>query len=151
MARTPAGISTGDCALRRDDEGAAMHRRQRQRKASNKTKQTLSVLSCLITSEYSLIMQNDDVVSAESATAVAIVVDSSSTQQQLRMAVAALVPRKRTHAKDPISMELQYYLFWDDKRLCTHLDSLLTRLAPLSVVHVASTERAQVSTYMYTL
>jgi hypothetical protein len=95
-----------------------------------------------------VMMQNDhhDV----SSTAVAIVVDTTSStctqQRQLRMAVAALVPRKRTHAKDPISMELQHYLFWDDKRVCTHLDSLLTRLAPLSVVHLGSTERrAQVS------
>jgi hypothetical protein len=99
-------------------------------------------------------MQNDHHVSS-SSTAVAIVVDTTSStctqQRQLRMAVAALVPRKRTHAKDPISMELQHYLFWDDKRVCTHLDSLLTRLAPLSVVHLASTERrAQVSNvYIY--
>jgi hypothetical protein len=93
-------------------------------------------------------MQNDHHDVSSSSTAVAIVVDTSSTthQQQLRMAVAALLPRKRTHAKDPISMELQHYLFWDDKRVCTHLDSLLTRLAPLSVVHLASNERrAQVS------
>lgn len=61
------------------------------------------------------------------------------------MAVSALIPRKRTHAKDPISSTLEHYLFWDDKRSCTHLDSLLTRLAPLSVVHLASTERAEVS------
>lgn len=78
------------------------------------------------------------------ATAVSIVVDSSSKQQQLRMAVSALVPRKRTHAEDPIQHTLKHYVFWDDKRYCTHLDSLLTRLAPLSVVHLGSTERAEV-------
>jgi hypothetical protein len=90
-------------------------------------------------------MQNDHHDVSSSSTAVAIVVDTTSStcpqQRQLRMAVAALIPRKRTHAKDPISMELQHYLFWDDKRVCTHLDSLLTRLAPLSVVHLGSTER----------
>lgn len=89
-------------------------------------------------------MQEEELTSA---TAVSIVVDSSSSskQQQLRVAVSALVPRKRTHAKDPIQQTLQHYLFWDDKRYCTHLDSLLTRLAPLSVVHLASTEKAEVS------
>ena len=81
-----------------------------------------------------------------STTAVSIVVDSSSSkQQQLRVSISALVPRKRTHAKDPIQWTLQHYLFWDDKRFNRELDSLLTRLAPLSVVHLASTERAEVS------
>jgi len=88
----------------------------------------------------------EDTEELAGATAVSIVVDSSSNkQQQLRVALSALVPRKRTHAKDPIQWTLQHYLFWDDKRYCSHLDSLLTRLAPLSVVHLASTERAEVS------
>lgn len=85
-------------------------------------------------------------------TAVSIVVDSSSNkQQQLQVAVTAMVPRRRTHATDPLQWTLQHYLFWDDKRYCTHLDSLLTRLAPLSVVHLASTERAEVSSLMLSL
>jgi len=88
----------------------------------------------------------DDIEELAGATAVSIVVDSASNkQQQLRVGVSALVPRKRTHAKDPIQSTLKHYLFWDDKRHCTHLDSLLTRLAPLSVVHLASTEKAEVS------
>lgn len=78
------------------------------------------------------------------ATAVSIVVEHKPNQQ-LQIAVSALVPRKRTGADDAVTSKLVHYLFWDDKRYCTHLDALLTRLAPLSVVHLASTERAEVS------
>jgi hypothetical protein len=77
------------------------------------------------------------------ATAVSIVVEHKPNQQ-LQIAVSALVPRKRTGADDAVTSKLVHYLFWDDKRYCTHLDALLTRLAPLSVVHLASTERAEV-------
>lgn len=76
------------------------------------------------------------------ATAISIVVDSKANQ--LQVAVSALVPRKRTGVEDAVTSKLVHYLFWDDKRYCTHLDALLTRLAPLSIVHLASTERAEV-------
>jgi hypothetical protein len=76
------------------------------------------------------------------ATAISIVVDSKGNQ--LQVAVSALVPRKRTGVEDAVTSKLVHYLFWDDKRYCTHLDALLTRLAPLSIVHLASTERAEV-------
>ena len=80
------------------------------------------------------------------ATAIAIVVQrSTKNPQQVQIAVSAQIPRKRTHAEDSICHKLQHWLFWDDKRNFSHLDSLLTRLAPLSVVHLSCTERAEVS------
>ena len=82
---------------------------------------------------------NED--SAVATTAVSIVVQQK--QQELRIAVSAMVPRKRTSVQDPIQWTLQHYLFWDHST-CTHLDALLTRLAPLSVVHLGCTERAEV-------
>jgi hypothetical protein len=80
------------------------------------------------------------------ATAISVVVQrSTANPQQLQIAVSAQIPRKRTSADDSICYKLQYWLFWDDKRNFSHLDSLLTRLAPLNVVHLACTERAEVS------
>ncbi len=80
------------------------------------------------------------------ATAIAVVVQrSTKNPQQLHIAVSAQIPRKRTSSDDPICYSLQHWLFWDDKRNVSLLDALLTRLAPLSVVHLACTERAEVS------
>ena len=80
------------------------------------------------------------------ATAIAVVVQrSTKNPQQLQIAVSAQIPRKRTSTDDRICYNLQYWLFWDDKRNVSLLDALLTRLAPLSAVHLACTERAEVS------
>jgi hypothetical protein len=79
------------------------------------------------------------------ATAIAVVLQRSpKNPQQLQFAVSAQIPRKRTSAEDTVQYTLQHWLFWDDKRNFSHFDSLLTRLAPLSVVHLGCTERAQV-------
>ena len=86
------------------------------------------------------------VASSLPATAIAVVVQrSNKNPQQLQIAVSAQIPLKRTSADDPICYKLQYWLFWDDKRSVSLLDALLTRLAPLSAVHLACTERAEVS------
>lgn len=87
-------------------------------------------------------------------TAVSVVVDlkpssngilkSSSHSPQVRIGVAAKIPRSRTGPGDKLEWTLQHWMFWDDRRQYTHLDALLTRLAPLSVVHLSCTERAQV-------
>jgi hypothetical protein len=45
---------------------------------------------------------------------------------------------------DRIQHCIQFWSFYEDKRNFSHLDALLTRLAPLSVVHLACTERAEV-------
>ena len=80
------------------------------------------------------------------ATAIAVVIQrSSKNPQQIQVAVSAQIPRKRTSADDPICHKLQYWSFWDDKRNVSLLDALLTRLAPLSVIHLACTERSEVS------
>mmetsp|Transcript_7713 Transcript_7713/g.11036 ORF Transcript_7713/g.11036 Transcript_7713/m.11036 type:complete len:922 (-) Transcript_7713:55-2820(-) len=60
-----------------------------------------------------------------------------------RIAVSARIPRKRTHNQDPIQSTLKHWVFLDDKRLFTNVDALLTRLAPIRVVHVACTESAE--------
>jgi hypothetical protein len=79
------------------------------------------------------------------STAIAVVVQRSpKNPQQLQFAVSAQIPRKRTSAEDTVQYKLQHWLFWDDKRNFSHFDSLLTRLAPLSVVHLGCTERAEV-------
>ena len=48
-------------------------------------------------------------------------------------------PRLRQSTQDPWRNTLTYYAFLDDKRF-THLDSLLTQLAPLHLLHVVCTE-----------
>jgi len=78
------------------------------------------------------------------ATAIAVVVKRSQKDtQKLQFGLSAQIPRKRTHADDRIQYTLQHWLFWDDARNFSHFDSLLTRLAPLSIVHLACTERAE--------
>lgn len=81
------------------------------------------------------------------ATAVAVLIsrstggkNGSANAGTARLAVAARIPRKRQHSEDPVQSTLQHWSFLDDKRLFTHLDSLLTRLAPIRIVHVACTE-----------
>jgi hypothetical protein len=84
------------------------------------------------------------------ATAIAVVVQrSTKNPQQLQIAVSGQIPRKRMSADDSICYKLQYWLFWDDKRNFSHLDALLTRLAPLNAVHLACTERAEVSCFHF--
>jgi hypothetical protein len=63
-----------------------------------------------------------------------------SKGRTVRLAVAARVPRKRAHAKDKVCFSLVHYSFLDDARRFTNLDALLTRLAPVSVIHISSTE-----------
>eukprot|EP00586_Coscinodiscus_wailesii_P004047 CAMPEP_0172488912 /NCGR_PEP_ID=MMETSP1066-20121228/18624_1 /TAXON_ID=671091 /ORGANISM="Coscinodiscus wailesii, Strain CCMP2513" /LENGTH=824 /DNA_ID=CAMNT_0013256417 /DNA_START=47 /DNA_END=2521 /DNA_ORIENTATION=+ len=58
------------------------------------------------------------------------------------IALAAIIPRKRTGLDDNIIHNLTYYSFLDDKHSFHNLDSLLTRLSPLSVVHISCTESA---------
>jgi DNA mismatch repair protein MSH2 len=93
--------------------------------------------------------------SAIRTTAVSVVVDlkpntsnssikSAQHSPQVRIAVAAQIPRARTGTEDTLKWTLQHWNFWDDRRQYTHLDALLTRLAPLSVVHLGCTERTQV-------
>lgn len=53
-------------------------------------------------------------------------------------------PRNRQGVEDKWQNTLMYYSFFDDKRF-THLDSLLTQLAPMSVIHVACTEKCDSS------
>jgi len=78
------------------------------------------------------------------ATAIAVVVKRSQKDtQKVQFGLSAQIPRKRTHADDRVQHTLQHWLFWDDARNFSHLDTLLTRLAPLSIVHLASTERTE--------
>lgn len=59
----------------------------------------------------------------------------------LDVVVWANAPRLRQSLEDPWRNTLTYYSFLDDKRF-THLDSLLTQLAPLHMLHVVCTETA---------
>lgn len=79
-------------------------------------------------------------------TAISVVVHRDA-KSQLRFSVAAQVPRKRMDADDTVSSTLRTFLFWDDKRNFSHFDSLLTQLAPVNVVHLACTEKAEVSLF----
>lgn len=72
---------------------------------------------------------------------------ANQANASIRLAVAACIPRKRTEADDPVKYTLQYFSFLDDPRRFTNLDALLTRLSPISVVHVAATESAEVSDF----
>jgi len=56
-----------------------------------------------------------------------------------QVVVWANTPRLRQSLDDPWRNTLTYYSFLDDKRF-THLDSLLTQLAPLHLLHVVCTE-----------
>ena len=56
-----------------------------------------------------------------------------------QIVVWANTPRLRQSLEDPWRNTLTYYSFLDDKRF-THLDSLLTQLAPLHLLHVVCTE-----------
>ena len=79
------------------------------------------------------------------ATAIAVVVARTpGSQQQVRFGVAAQIPRKRSSWKDPIQHTLRYWSFLDDRRSFSHLDALLTRVAPLSVLHLGCTEKMEV-------
>lgn len=49
-------------------------------------------------------------------------------------------PRNRQGVEDKWQNTLMYYSFFDDRRF-TNLDSLLTQLAPMSMIHVACTEK----------
>lgn len=86
------------------------------------------------------------------ATAIAVVVKRSQKDtQKLQFGLSAQIPRKRTQMDDRIQYTLQHWSFWDDARNFSHFDSLLTRLAPLSIVHLACTERAEVSNMSNTM
>jgi MutS domain III len=61
----------------------------------------------------------------------------------LEVVVWANRPRNRESLDDPWRNTLTYYSFCDDKRF-TNLDSLLTQLAPLSILHIVSTEKCDV-------
>lgn len=70
----------------------------------------------------------------------------SSTTAPVKLAVAVRLPRKRVDGhKDKVCFTLQHYVFLDDRRRFTNLDSLLTRLGKVDCVHVACTESADVS------
>lgn len=58
--------------------------------------------------------------------------------------MAAQIPRKRSSWQDPIQHTLRYWSFLDDRRSFSHLDALLTRVAPLSVLHLGCTEKMEV-------
>ncbi|CAB9507317.1 protein MutS [Seminavis robusta] len=60
---------------------------------------------------------------------------------ECEVVVWANSPRSRETVKDRWRNTLTYYSFCDDKRF-TNLDSLLTQLAPLSLLHICSTEKA---------
>lgn len=62
----------------------------------------------------------------------------------VRMAVAARIPRKRADCTDPVKYAIQYFNFLDDRRRFTNFDALLTRLSPVSVVHLSCNESAEV-------
>lgn len=81
------------------------------------------------------------------ATAIAIVV-ARGKHATLEISVAAQIPLKRQHVKDIIQFEIQHFEFMDDKRSLSHLDALISRMAPLSCIHLGCTEKAEVSKYM---
>lgn len=70
---------------------------------------------------------------------------NSNANSSVRLAVVARIPRKRLDCTDHIKYTLKYFSFLDDRRRFTNLDALLTRLSPISVVHLSATESAQVS------
>jgi hypothetical protein len=72
-------------------------------------------------------------------TTVGILVCSSTNNSSIPVVVWANQLRTRQGTDDPWKHTLTYYEFLDDPRW-THLDALLTRLAPLQSLHVASSE-----------
>jgi hypothetical protein len=73
---------------------------------------------------------------------------SNQANSSVRLAVVARIPRKRLDCTDSVKYTLQYFSFLDDRRRFTNLDALLTRLSPVSVVHLSSIESAEVSDYL---
>jgi hypothetical protein len=83
-------------------------------------------------------------MTASSSSCVAILIGShnstsSSSSDGIPVVVWANQERTRQSVDDPWKQTLQYYEFLDDSRW-THLDALLTRLAPVATLHVGSSE-----------
>ena len=81
-------------------------------------------------------------MTASSSSCVAILIGSNtstSTSDGIPVVVWVNQERTRQSVDDPWKQTLQYYEFLDDSRW-THLDALLTRLAPVSNLHVGSSE-----------
>jgi DNA mismatch repair protein MSH2 len=96
---------------------------------------------------YASLLDTSTEAPSESAALLSVLVSrrTGSTSRNLsstsvRIVAAARIPRKRTGYDDPVKYTLQYFSFLDDKRRFTNLDSLLTRLSPVKVVHVGCNE-----------
>jgi DNA mismatch repair protein MSH2 len=104
-------------------------------------------------SYYASLLESDakgSDASQESVLLSVIVSRKTQTQQNqanssVRIAVAARLPRRREHSDDAIRYTIQYFNFLDDSRRFTNLDALLTRLSPVGVVHITSTENGKVT------
>jgi len=104
----------------------------------------------------SLLASDNTTPSSSPGSTLSIILSTKPTQSQpsqtkkcpsiVRVAVAARIPRKRTDCDDVTQHTIKYFTFWDDSRMFTNIDSLLTQLSPISEVHLASTESAEIKT-----
>lgn len=72
------------------------------------------------------------------------VILSRKASKTVQVSVAAKVPRKRVDCEDKIQFSIKYFSFLDDVRMFSNLDSLLTQLSPVGVIHLGCTESAEV-------
>ncbi len=93
----------------------------------------------------SLIEASSNSSSTETPINLSVVLSRQPKTKCVRIGVAAKVPRKRNNCDDKIQFTIKYFSFLDDARLFSNLDSLLTQLSPVGVVHLGCTESAVVS------
>lgn len=81
----------------------------------------------------------------ESPISLSVILSRNKASKSVRLGVAAKVPRKRVDCDDKVQFTMKYFSFLDDARMFSNLDSLLTQLSPVGVVHLGCTESAEVS------
>lgn len=96
-------------------------------------------------SYYAALIDDSKKPSTDTPIHLSVVLARSKTNKSVNLGVAAKVPRKRLDCEDKVQYSIKYFSFLDDARMFSNLDSLMTQLSPLGVVHLGCTESAEVS------
>lgn len=94
---------------------------------------------------YASLIEDANNANSDKPIRLSVIVSRKRSSKSVQLGVAAKVPRKRTNCEDKIQFSLKYFNFLDNERMFSNLDSLLTQLSPLGVVHLGCTESADVS------
>ncbi len=95
---------------------------------------------------YSALMDESNKPSSDSPIHLSVILSrKNKATKSVTLGVAAKVPRKRNDCEDKVQYTIKYFSFLDDARMFSNLDSLLTQLSPVGVVHLGCTESAEVS------